>query len=237
MAVLWLHKRRERFRNLCGTLSSNLAVLFIIAGCVVGVVLLALRLTIGDKPGGWLGGITVEGFGFLFDIILFGIILYALEHRRERKRRIHEYQNQLTDFLRWEGEEAVFRKVGIIRRLNELDGKLPNFDHAYLVGASLDFADLTGTNLCFANLSRADLSGARLQDAFLGFANLDSVNLYKSNLYGANLAFAEHLTFGQLRMAKFWDKAAAYPSNVIEAAKVKGVTLKDAGPPPEPCPF
>ncbi len=206
VAVLWLNKKWARFRKLCGSLSSNLAVSFIIAGCTVGLVLLALRLTIGDKPNGWLGGITVEGFGFLFDIILFGIILYALEDRRERKKQVSEYHHQLTDFLRWHEKEGVYRKVGIIRRLNELGAPLPNLDRVSLQGAKLRDADFDGAMLVGAKLLGADLTGtvlygADLSDALLYDAILTDADLRMTSLRGAKLCVHHHsgLEFNEKR--------------------------------------
>ena len=66
---------------------------------------------------------------------------------------------------------------------------------AYLGGANLSRADLSGANLSGAylggaNLSRANLSGANLSGAYLGGANLSGANLSGAYLSGAYLGGA-----------------------------------------------
>ena len=85
----------------------------------------------------WVGNVAVEGFGFLMDIILFGLLWSVFDVYRERRTKIRGYQNELSDFRSLVGEEGVLRKVGIIRRLNQLHGSLPSLYRIHLESAGL----------------------------------------------------------------------------------------------------
>lgn len=63
-------------------------------------------------------------------------------------------------------------------------------ERAYLTGANLARADLTGANLTVTNLARANLTGANLTVTDLTGANLTGANLAGADLTGANLAWA-----------------------------------------------
>src|SRR3990167_9244237 len=66
-----------------------------------------------------------------------------------------------------------------------------NLSGAYLTGANLTCANLSGAYLSGANLTCANLSGANLSDAYLSGANLSGANLSGANLTGANLTCAK----------------------------------------------
>ncbi len=159
------------------------------AWTALGVALvLAVAVWFIDPNEGWLGGMSVEGFGLLADIILFGVIQSILQDRRERRKTIRDYRDQLTDFTPWEGQEAVLRKAGIIKRLNELKAPLPHMTAIYLVDSPLVRANLSRTELGCANFRRAnliqaDFVGANLLKADLSDAKLGKAKLQRTNLY------------------------------------------------------
>ncbi len=134
---------------------------------------------------------SVEGFGFLADIVLFGVFMTILQERRERKRTIREYQNLLVDFIPWESQEGVLRKVGIIKRLNEMRAPLPNMWSIHLEKADIERVDLRRASMRSANLQNAKLGGADLEGADLALARLEGAKLQSAILKGADLLEAK----------------------------------------------
>jgi uncharacterized protein YjbI with pentapeptide repeats len=84
---------------------------------------------------------------------------------------------------------SVFEELDDLSRvpLDELD----ELTLAYLRGAELSGAYLSGVDLFGANLSAADLRGADLGGAHLVSADLSGADLSGTNLFGADLSWAE----------------------------------------------
>ncbi|MCP4684345.1 MAG: pentapeptide repeat-containing protein [bacterium] len=138
------------------------------------------------SPESW-GNYIVEAWGLFYDIVLFGVILSLYNAWRERRVQIREYEDQLTDFLFWTGEEGVYRKAGIIRRLNGRWARLPSLKNVYLRDASLRWADFSHTDLRGAEFSGADLRGTDFWHADLAGANLADSDLRGAEFFHANL--------------------------------------------------
>jgi len=66
-------------------------------------------------------GILVEAHGMLLDVLIFGVLLTWFDQIRNRENQIKNYHDQLDDFRHWDREEGVLRKVGILKRLNEME--------------------------------------------------------------------------------------------------------------------
>ena len=115
----------------------------------------------------WVGNVAVEGFGFLMDIVLFGLLWSVFDVYRERRAKIRGYQDELRDFIPWEAQEGVLRKIGLIKRLNELQASLPLLGRIHLEGAYLRLANLAGAYMRYANLKGARLFEANLEGAHL----------------------------------------------------------------------
>lgn len=131
--------------------------------------------------------VVAEAHGVLFDLLLFGCLLLWFDQKAEKRRRIERYKNAIEDFLGWESEEAMYRIVGNIRRLNR-EGQSPeSLKDAYLAGANLKGADLSEASLNGAILTGADLQHADLSGTYLGTADLTGANLRKADLSGAHL--------------------------------------------------
>lgn len=135
---------------------------------------------------GFLTNVVAEIHGMLLDLLLFGCLLLWFDQKAERRRRIEQYENAIEDFLGWATEEAMYRTVGNIRRLNR-EGAVPEtLKNAYLRDADLKGADLAETSLHGADLSEADLQNADLSDTYLGNADFSGANLRKADLSGAH---------------------------------------------------
>ena len=62
--------------------------------------------------------VLAEAHGMIFDIAVIGILIFWLNKSGETRQRIRTYKDEIDDFRLWESEEAAFRTVGNIKRLN-----------------------------------------------------------------------------------------------------------------------
>jgi hypothetical protein len=164
--------------------------------------------------------LVVEVFGFLLDIVFIVILFKLYDMWRERKTKIRDYHDQLRDFIHWKGEEGVLRKVGIIKRLNEMRAPLPDMIGIVLTGVKLSRADLGSADLRLANLVGADLSSTKLQGTNFLNANLKGADLMEANLKGADLRRA-NLEEADLNGANL-------EGAVLRHANLKGARLWEA---------
>ena len=193
--------------------------------------------------------VLVEAHGMLFDILIIGTFIFALqklaEKRLEKKRNIQRWQEEIDDFRGWKSEEAKFRILGNIKRLirngitdiNLTDSFLKNADllGVNLKGADFEGANLEGTNLGRANLEEACLLGANLEEACLRVANLKRADLLganlketdlrRANLMGADLSRA-HLKGAYLR--ETYLKGADFWKAHLEGAYLLDANLEEA---------
>jgi len=130
--------------------------------------------------------VLAEVHGVLMDLLLFGCLLLWLDQKADRHRRIERYQNAINDFRGWDTEEATYRIVGNIRRLNRAGAVPDSLSDAYLADADLKGADLAEVSLNGAVLTDADLQEATLSGAYLGNADLSGADLYRADLSGAH---------------------------------------------------
>jgi len=130
--------------------------------------------------------ILVEAHGMLFDILIIGIFIFALhtivDNRRQRLSEIKRFQDEIDDFREWDSEEAVFRIVGNIRRLNRKGISKIDLSNCYLQNAKLSNANLEGANLQGAHFNKANLRGALLKKANVKGAQFTETDFAATNL-------------------------------------------------------
>lgn len=129
--------------------------------------------------------ILAEAHGMIFDIAVIGILLFWLNQNGETRQRIRTYKDEIDDFRLLESEEAAFRMVGNIKRLNRHKIFEINLVNCYLPRTHLSYINLKGSNLNSANLSNASLLETNLENARLNQTNLENANLNQANLKGA----------------------------------------------------
>ncbi len=135
--------------------------------------------------------ILVEAHGMLFDVAIIGILIFWLNKIGEERLRIKTYKDEIDDFRLWESDEAAFRTVGNIKRLNQNKIYSINLVNCYLARTNLSHVNLTGSNLNSSNLNSANmvgcnLTGARLNQTSLENAQLNQVDLRDSFASGAS---------------------------------------------------
>lgn len=162
-------------------------VAFVFASAVV----IGLTLFKYGYDGDFYKNILVEAHGMLLDILVIGIFIFALHKLGEKRLDNKRYHDEIDDFKFWESEEAKFRIIGDIKRLNRNDITEIDLSYCYLKNAELGGVQLQGADLLKINLQGATLFGSNLQQTDLGFANLKETNLGQANLQEADLSKAD----------------------------------------------
>ena len=182
----FLEKRMKRVTEFFNSivekplLTSSL-VLLIVTLVVIG---LSLRYYIEDFDS-FMGQVLAEAHGMIFDIAVIGILIFWLNKNGETRQRIRTYKDEIDDFRLWESEEAAFRTVGNIKRLNRHKIHEINLVNCYLPRTNLNYVNLTGSNLNSANISQSSLIECNLESARLNQTNFENSNLNQANLKSA----------------------------------------------------
>ncbi|MDZ4714608.1 MAG: pentapeptide repeat-containing protein [Cytophagales bacterium] len=153
-------------------------VLFVVAVVVVG---LSFPFYAQD-PQMFGAQILAEAYGMLFDIAVIGILLYWLNQRGEIRQRIRTYQDEIDDFRLWDSEEAAFRTVGNIKRLNRHEIFEINLVNSSLPRTNLSYVNLRGSNMNSTNLSNASLIESNLENTRLNQTNFENSNMNQVNM-------------------------------------------------------
>ena len=156
-------------------------MLLVVAVLVIG---LSLPYYIYDFKNFW-PQILAEAHGMLFDIAVIGMLLYWLNQNGEMRQRIRTYKDEIDDFRLWESEEAAFRTVGNLKRLNRHKIYEINLVNCHLSRTNLNYVNLKGSNLNSTNLSSASLIETNLENTRLNQTNLENANMNQANLKGA----------------------------------------------------
>jgi len=157
----------------------------IVLVCVAVVVLgLSLSYYISDFHNFW-GQILAEAHGMIFDIAVIGILLFWLNQNGVTRQQIRTYKDEIDDFRLWESEEAAFRTVGNIKRLNRHKIYEINLVNCHLSRTNLSHVNLTASNLNSANLSNSSLIETNLENTRLNQTIFENSNLNQANLKGA----------------------------------------------------
>lgn len=148
------------------------------------VISLSLRYYINDFDNFW-AQILAEAHGMIFDIAVIGILIFWLNQNGQIRQRIRFYRDEIDDFRLWESEEAAFRTVGNIKRLNRHQIYEINLVNCFLARTNLNYVNLSGSNLNSANISQSSLIEANLENTRLNQTNFENSNLNQANLGGA----------------------------------------------------
>lgn len=177
-----LAKLTDLFNNIVEKpLLTSTLVLLVVAVTVIG---LSLRYYIHDLEN-FLPQILAEAHGMIFDIAVIGILIFWLNQNGEVRQRIRTYRDEIDDFRLWASEEAAFRTVGNIKRLNRHRIYEINLVNSFLARTNLNYVNLKGSNLNSANLSQSSLIEANLENTRLNQTNLENSNLNQINLKSA----------------------------------------------------
>ena len=183
----------------------------------------------------FVGQVLAEAHGMLFDIAVIGILIYWLNENGQTNLRIRTYKDEIDDFRLWESEEAAFRTVGNIKRLNRhhiFDIDLVN---CHLAKTNLSYVNLNGANLNSANVTNSNLEHSTLENARMNQTNFEGSNLNRSQLQksyasGANFdnTFLMAADFSKAFLIKASFKNAFLTEANLRGAFMMGVDLDNA---------
>src|SRR6478609_9165762 len=175
-------KIQERFNDIIEKpLLTSFIVLLVVTVIVMG---LSLPYYINQFDTFW-PQILTEAHGMIFDIAVIGILIFWLNKNGETRQRIRTYKDEIDDFRLWESEEAAFRTVGNLKRLNRHQICEINLVNCYLTRTNLNYVNLKGSNLNSANISNSSLIETNLENTRLNQTNLENSNLNQANLKSA----------------------------------------------------
>jgi len=158
-------------------LTSTIVLIF------VSILVLSLSLPYyRDNFYSFYGQVLAEAHGMIFDIAVIGILIFWLNKTGEKRSRIRTYKDEIDDFRLWESQEAAFRTVGNIKRLNRHKLYNINLAHSFLVKTNLNYVKLIGANLNYANLFNSALIDVNLEGARLNQTNFENCNMNQSLL-------------------------------------------------------
>src|SRR5438128_2001777 len=121
-------------------LLTSTIVLVVVAIIVIG---LSLDYYINEFDT-FIQQVLAEAHGMIFDIAVIGILIFWLNQNGEMRQRIRTYKDEIDDFRLWESEEAAFRTVGNIKRLNRHKIHEINLVNCYLAKTNLNYVNLKG---------------------------------------------------------------------------------------------
>ena len=155
---------------------------FLVLICLATLVLgLSYSYYVEDNYN-FVGQVLAEAHGMLFDIAVIGILIYWLNENGAKNLRIRTYKDEIDDFRLWESEEAAFRTVGNIKRLNRHKIFAIELVNCHLTKTNLSYINLTGANLNSANVTRSNLVQCRLTNARMNQTNFEGSNLNQAHL-------------------------------------------------------
>jgi len=159
------------------------STLVLVAVSVV-VLSLSLKYYLTDFDAFW-AQILAEAHGMIFDIAVIGILIFWLNQNGQTRQRIRFYKDEIDDFRLWESEEAAFRTVGNIKRLNRHNIYEINLVNCFLAKTNLNYVNLKGSNMNSANISQSSMIEANLENTRLNQTNFENSNLNQANFKGA----------------------------------------------------
>ncbi|MBK5280387.1 MAG: pentapeptide repeat-containing protein [Bacteroidia bacterium] len=182
-------KIQDKFNEIIEKPILTSAIVLLLVTIIVGG--LSLKYYVNDFETFW-PQILTEAHGMIFDIAVIGILLFWLNKNGETRQRIKTYKDEIDDFRLWESEEAAFRTVGNLKRLNRSNIYEINLVNCYLIKTNLNYVNLKGSNLNSANISNSSLIETNLENTRLNQTNFENSNLNQANL---NAAYASGANF------------------------------------------
>lgn len=180
------NKRVKKFQEVFNGIIEKPLLTSTIVLVMVTIIVLALSMSyyITDFDT-FIQQVLAEAHGMIFDIAVIGILIFWLNQNGEIRQRIRTYKDEIDDFRMWESEEAAFRTVGNIKRLNRHRIHEINLVNCHLPRTNLSYVNLSGSNLNSANVSQSSLIEANLENARLNQTNFENSNLNQAILRGA----------------------------------------------------
>jgi uncharacterized protein YjbI with pentapeptide repeats len=141
--------------------------------CIIVILILVIfdyHYFIREQEYNWIE-LIVGAHGLFVDVLIFALVVLAIDLVRERRKKINGNYELLKDLCFWDEKEGILRKSGILRQLSKLKAKIPP-----VRGLRLQGADLQNLKLNRAQFYGADLTGANLSNTEMNHASFIPVN-------------------------------------------------------------
>jgi uncharacterized protein YjbI with pentapeptide repeats len=182
----YLQKRVKKVSDVFNSIIEKPLLTSTLVLLIVTIIVISLSLSYYiNEFDTFIQQVLAEAHGMIFDIAVIGILIFWLNQNGEIRRRIRTYKDEIDDFRLWESEEAAFRTVGNIKRLNRHRIHEINLVNCHLPRTNLNYANLAGSNANSANISQSSLIESNLENARLNQTNFENSNLNQANLKGA----------------------------------------------------
>lgn len=173
--------------------------------------------------------VLVEAHGMILDLAIIGVVILYLDYRRDEKASIDKWLEDIDDFRYWVANEATFKIVGTVKRLNSKGISSINLSDcclrdANLSGVNLRGANLRGAKLESANFRNAVLIDAKLEGSVLIHASMRGCNMGGSNIERSNCREA-NFSGAVLKDASLW--RADFTDANARSADFRNADLKD----------
>jgi BTB/POZ domain-containing protein KCTD9 len=224
---LWFNKLKEHVDQI---IEQPVLTSFLVLICLSIVVIgLSMPYYLADFDEMY-SQVLAEAHGMLFDIAIIGILIFWLNKNGEKRLRIKTYKDEIDDFRLWESEEAAFRTVGNIKRLNRHNIFEINLVNCYLAKTNLSYTNLKESNINNANLNNANLIECNLENTRLNQTNLENSNLNQANLtsaYASGACFKDAFLI-KANLEKAFLIKADFRNAFLMEANLKGAYLTGA---------
>jgi len=182
----FINRQIKRLKNYFDNVIEKplLTTSFVLLFVTLAIVALSLKFWIHDFDNFYFQ-ILAEAYGMIFDIAVIGILLFWLNQNGDTRQRIRTYKDEIDDFRLWESEEAAFRTVGNIKRLNRHKIHEINLVNCYMARTNLNYVNLAASNMNSANFSNSSLIETNLENTRLNQTNFENSNLNQANLKNA----------------------------------------------------
>lgn len=144
-------------------------------------------------------GIATELGGFVFDLLLVGILFTIINNKQQERSLVRDYKNIIEDYIHWNSDESKIRVFGTIKRLNNLgvyDIKLTHAKLSKITDASsenivftihLKGANFTSAEFADQNLTESTFLDCTSSDAILTGCILFRTKFNNSRIQNVNL--------------------------------------------------
>ncbi len=122
-----------------------------VRAATIALIAIVVVLLVFGADFDW-SGVTTELWGLVAEVFILGIIIFYIGERNQANQFVKQQHELIEDLKYWDNDEAKFRILGAIRRLQRVDVSTVN-----LAGVTLSSAKLKEHGI--VNLDGSTLSG------------------------------------------------------------------------------
>lgn len=206
----------------------NFFIILILLGFCISLYLFGYLKDLNTKDLiDYKNNVNVELFGSLVDIIIFGILFYAIQYFFQKKEKIEFLKEQIDDFRDWDEKEASYRIIGIIKRLHKLGVDDINLSRCHF--SNISIVNDENSRLGF-DFRKSDITESKFKDLKLFGTIFDETYIVPNNkVENPNNVLTTHI-FNSLPQLEtiFFNcelKAVSFSNNKFNSLKFKNTKI------------